>query len=297
MTSKKLRLFTAVWGDKHLEWFKEYCLKSLCGPLNSEALRGATWVFATKEEEQGRITEIVKASGLKIEGIEFIIFDKHFGTNPHAAGAYMNHALLNEMNACISLGAQSLTAPPDTIFGDGSINGLLVLGRQPNTVVFAAHVRVHPSISNAGHLSNAQLVSEAWRNLHKTWSEAEIGLEKINSYVGGVSWEYASENLYAVTHRLPTPYLINWTPEDYVYFRSQIHYGVLDHSWPAECLIETGRMRVAGSSDLAFMCEITEPENNIPPLAPYHDHEPDLFWRNLSHNKINRMFKIIFRGE
>ncbi len=221
-----------------------------------------------------------------------------FDTNPHAAGSYMLQALLNEMGACITYNCQSLTAPPDTIWGDGSITNMIEVGSQRDTVVFAAHARVLPTIIDHSPMkSNAGLVKLAWEHLHKTWKDAEVGLVKVNSYIGGVSWRYLDENLYSVCHRLPTPYLCNYTPEDLVYFKNQIHYGVLDHSWPAECLIHTERMRLMGSSDGAFMVEITEAANNIPPVEHYHPDEADHFWRNLKHNKVNRMFSVIFRGE
>lgn len=302
---KRIRIWSAVWGDKHINWFQNASLKSLCWPKNAEALEGATWVVVTKGQDQQRILDLIQNSGLKLRGVEFIILGPELDQNPHAAGMLMNQAWQLFMSQCISYDERCFMAPPDTIVGDGSIAHLKEMGAQRDTVVMAAHIRVKPSIlteiqtgpGNSGALSSAKLVSMGIRHAHQTWSDAEFGLAQINSYVGGISWRYLSENLYSVTHRLPTPYLINFTAEDLVYFRSQLHFGTLDHDWPGECLIDTERQRLVGSSDGAFFVELTEPELNIPPVAPYHVDEYDLFWRKKKHNASNRLTTIIFRGE
>jgi len=260
------------------------------------AIEGASWSFLTKKEHQNQIAHLIKDSGLKIRDLDFIHLPDDF--NPHAAGAYMLQGFLHEIKMCITYGAQFLTAPPDTIFGNGSIANMREMARARDTVVFVPHVRVCPQISTelSTSLSNAQLVGAAWRHLHKTWSEAQDGLLQINSFIGGVSWNHLRDGLYSVSHRLPTPYLINFTPEDLVFFKNQIHFGCIDHEWPSE-LIPEERMRVVGSSDAAFMVEITEPDQNVPPLEYYRHDSPDHFWRQRPHNKINRMFRSILRAE
>lgn len=297
MIRKPLRLITSVWGEKHLEWFEKFCLKSLMWPKNSLAVRGATWTFITTEEDQPKIQAMINRYDVRLANIEFIIFGPEFHKNPHSAGAFINQALLMEMSRAITFGAQSFLAPPDTIFADGTLPNMIQIGAQRDSVVFAVHARVLPTIETPDACSQAQLVTAAWKNLHKTWADAEIGLEKINSYVGGVSWRFLEVGMYSVCHRLPTPYLINFTPEDLVFFKNQIHWGVIDHAWPSAGLVETERVRLIGSSDAGFMVEVTEPEQNIPPVAAYREDEPDLFWKNLQHNKLNRMFSVILRGE
>lgn len=302
---KRIRLWTAVWGEKHIEWFKAACLNSLCWPKNAEALEDAIWTIVTKGDQRELIEALIKASPLKLKNIEFIILGPELDQNPHAAGIFMNQAWQLYMGQCITFDERCFMAPPDTITGDGSIAHLKELSTQRDTVVLAAHMRVTPEIlgeirsepGNRTALSNSKLVSLGIKHAHATWAHAEVGLEKVNSYVGGISWRYLSENLYSVTHRLPTPYMINFTPEDLVYFRNQLHFGVLDHDWPAECLIDTERQRLVGSSDGAFFVEITEIDSNIPPTSAYHEDEADLFWRKKKHNAINRMTSIIFRGE
>lgn len=308
---KKIRAFLACWGDKHFDWLERGALPSLAQPLNKAALDNyCTFVVLTKPEHKDRAEFALSKSGIAIKDTEFMLLPaEELEKNPHAAGHFMKQAFIMEMGRCLAFNSQILIVPPDTIWGDGSVPHLVELGKQRDSVIFAAHVRVLPEIIDdikaaregnrfgPGPITNAKLVSLAFKRLHKTWEEAEDGRKEINSYVGGVLWRYLSENLYAVTHRLPTPYLINPTPEDVAFFNQQLHFGVIDHAWPHGCLIETERQRLIGSSDGAFMVEITDPGANIPPVAPYHADEPDLFWRNLSHNKINRMNTIIFRGE
>lgn len=297
MQQKPLRILTTVWGQKHIDWFEKYCLRSLSWQKNARALEGATWVFMTKQEHKEEIEFIVRKSGIKVRDLDFMIFGPDFDANPHAAGAFINQGLLMEMNRTIAHSARTLLAPPDTVFGDGSIQNMLEIADQRDVVVFAVHARVLPEINLHQDMSNAQLVTSAWAHLHKTWTDAEFGLEKINTYIGGVVWRYLDVGLYSVQHMLPTPYVINWTSEDIVFFKNQIHWGVIDHAWPSHCLLDTERQRVIGSSDGAFIAEVTEADKNIPPVAAYHADEPDLFWRKMSHNKHNRMFNVILRGE
>jgi hypothetical protein len=292
-----------------LTWLEKAALPSLAQPRNRESLNDSTFVVVTKPIHQARIDAALKNSGIKYRDVEYLMLGDDFEKNPHSAGAYMKNAFVMELGKALMLNSRILIVPPDTIWGEGSVPNLMEIARQRDSVVFAAHVRVLPELvddcqmSWAGNrfgpnaVSNAKLVKMAFKHLHKTWEESQDGLQKINSYIGGVLWRYLDEDLYAVNHRLPTPYLINPTPEDVTYFSHQLHFGVLDHSWPAACLVETERMRVVGSSDCAFMVELTDKEANIPPIEHYRADEPDLFWRNLSHNKVNRMYSIIFRGE
>lgn len=293
-------MLTSVWGRQHLDWWKAGSLKSLMWPKNREALNGADWAFLTKQEHVDEIKAAVVASGIKIRDLEFYDMTGILEQHPHAGGSVIKEVILTESSKCLTFNAQMLLAPPDTIIGDGSIQNMREVGDQRDVVVFAAHVRVHPDILDVVSekpLSNANLVYESFKRLHKSWDEAQFGPPKANSYIGGVAWRFLEENLYSVQHRLPTPYLINWTPEDQVYYRGQLHWGCIDHQWPGEVLVPAQRQRLIGSSDGAFMAEITPHEVNIPPSEHVRSDEPDLFWRNQKHNIQNRMQSLIFRGE
>ncbi len=297
---RKLHLITAVWGEKHIGWWKAVSLKSLAWPKNKEAIKGATWSILTEEHSVPEIRDACNALGFEDSQLMFSHFGDLLEKNPHAGGALLKEWFVQEGGLCLTYNRQCLIVPPDTAFGDGSIQSMRAIGEHRDTVVFAVHMRLNTSAIaeiTEKPLSNAELVTLAMKHKHKTWEESEVGLAKANSYVGGVSWRYIGENLWSVTHRLPTPYLINFTPEDLVYFKNQIHFGILDHSWPGELLIKSQRQRLIGSSDGAFMVEITEPDQNIPPLDYVKLEEPDIFWRDLIHNRVNRMSSVILRGE
>jgi hypothetical protein len=94
--------------------------------------------------------------------------------------------------------------------------------------------------------------------------------------------------------------LANWIPEDYAFFINQPSFGSYDHTWPGERLIRQERQRYVGSSDAAFICEVTDFDKNIPPWTPEHlkvlQVHPDAFYRDNWHNAVDRLTVCIFRG-
>lgn len=299
-TNKDLNVGCAVWGPTHFNWLKTVAMRSWAWPKNKDALQGSILSILTLEEQKEEIEIAARDSGIKFKDIEFTFIGDALKENPHIGGALMKEWFIREGNKCLTYNRQFLTAPPDTIFGDGSIWNMLELARFRDVVVLAAHMRVIPNIiehvSVERPLTNAGLVSLAMKYQHRTWSEAESG-PMSNSYVGGITWQYLDENLWALNHRLPTPYLINFTPEDLVYFKNQIHYGVIDHAWPGDVLVPAQRQRLIGATDCAFMVEITPENANIPPVEHTREDTPDAFWRDGAHNRANRMTTIIVRGE
>jgi hypothetical protein len=143
---------------------------------------------------------------------------------------------------------------------------------------------------------NSQLVSMAWKHLHPTWRDANIILPHTNSFVGGVSWKMIGDKLYAVTHLLPTPFLIQPHPSDGEWFRLYGGPGSFDHVWPAK-LVDEGRQRLVASSDAAFAVELTMKHENIPPLYPLDPTNPSQYSGANKHNHINRNSVCVFRGD
>ena len=111
---------------------------------------------------------------------------------------------------------------------------------------------------------------------------------------GGVHWQKLDEEIFSVSHRLPTPYFMDVCADDLKFFQNQVAFGVLDHTWPAEMLIKQERMRVVGGSDACFVCEITDADKNVPPVMA--NSNPDKFWKSHLHNQINNQYRTIFRG-
>jgi len=220
-----------------------------------------------------------------------------FGMN-NSSGETLQPCLLDHIRNCQQQGVAAFIAPPDTIFGEGTIPVMCAIGHARAVCVAVPHVRV-----NAGALGklpdrpvlNWELVDFAWENLHKTWADANAALPNTNSHLGGVSWRELRKGLYAVSHRLPTCYLANIDVTDVEWFSRQHETGTWDHSFPVK-LMKEQRHRVIASSDAAFMLELTQAHENPPPVFPTDPLEPDAFHRDLEHNYVNRNTVSIFRG-
>lgn len=94
MAKKSLRVFTTVWGTKHLKWLEKYCVQSLAWPKNVAALEGATWTFLTREQDKEEIEFIVNKAGIKVANMDFMLFGPEIDAHPHSAGAFINQGLL-----------------------------------------------------------------------------------------------------------------------------------------------------------------------------------------------------------
>jgi hypothetical protein len=315
---RNLRIFTCVWGDKHIDTFLRGTVRSLSWKSNKEALDGSTWNIVTKPPHSAKLKNEIseRFPNIKVEVTEV----PEWITNSQGGSIKtesLNHSnlilmhLIGEIKAGIELKCRTLLAPPDTVFGERSVANLLKIGEQEQTCVAVMHPRVHPEIledpyfKTGNPCSNELLVKMSFeKHLHQSWKAAEVGCANQNSLIGGVSWRkleaIGGEKLYAVQHRLPTVYLANWTPEDYAFFINQPSFGSYDHIWPGERLIRQERQRLVGSSDAVFICEVTDFDKNIPPWSPEHlkilQQHPDAFYRDNLHNCHNRLSVCMMRG-
>ena len=300
-----LRIYTAVWGKKYIDLFEKTIVRSFSWPLNNKALlnENVTWSFHTNKKDAARLIQICKRIGVENYEVSELPLELE-GGHPDI-GAILLGQFKQEIKRCLATNSRLLIAPPDSLFGDGTLEGLFINGAQEGVCVAIPHPRVLQSIfeypsrlapSLNESVTNAELVTESFNNLHRTWSEAELGQPKINSHVGGVMWKRVKKGLYSVQHRLPTNYLLHFVPSDLQFFEQQICFGAIDHLWPSK-LIQEQRERVIGSSDVAFICELTDAHQNVPPAYPYMKNEPDRFWRNAPHNIFFRQVNLTFRGE
>jgi hypothetical protein len=288
-----LQILTAAWGQKHVEWFIRGCLKSLGQTKNRRAIQetDTTWNVFTDAEYIGLLKQEIEMK-----------FPAIFKVNPMPIELLRDRtdnllsATIWQIGKCLETKQPMLLAPPDTLFGDGSVEGLMRIGAEPNVCVTVAHPRVLPEILGQDIGDTEKFVNLAWSNLHRSWSEAERGHPRQNSFIGGVDWQKTKEKpmTIAVRHRLPTPYYCNFTPEDEQFFRVQIGFGTYDHTWAA-MLYQMGRIRHVGSSDIAFICELTDADKNIPPV--HRGGNPMEFWKRDAHNEINKQIITVFRGQ
>lgn len=291
-----LQILSIAYGKKHVELFKKACIKSLSFRENARAIAEAkaTWnIFTEPEYFEDIKCAILKEIYLDADSVVLRSMDllRRY-TDP------LQSAFVWQIEECLKQNDKCMYAPPDILFGDGSIKNILKLGKDRFTCVASAHPRVLPDILSAidtGYpINNSNMVMWSWRHLHKSWGDGEKGHPNQNSFIGGVEWQEIDENLYSVVHRLPTVYLADFTDEDLQYFKLQLSFGAYDHNWPGDVLIPRGRFRYASSSDAFFACEITEKDKNVPPYDPKNPKNG--FWRQKLHHDVLGQMQVIFRG-
>ncbi len=286
-----LEILSTVWGREYLETFKQTAIRSLAWENNKQSLitEGTTWNIYTDQEF---IPELFELCMHLNAGITYNIQPRS------SLRTYIDEnqsATLWQMKRSIDSGCKVLLAPPDTLFGDGSVAGMLSAAADPGSVVVVPHPRVTPDIlKEEGSYSNAALVNIAWKHLHESWHHAEIGCDNQSSWMGGIWWQKVN-GLITGKHLLPSPYMLHFTEEDMDYFDKASGFGHFDWRWPGDILVPQGRQRYIASSDLAFIVEITAPDKNIPPI--YEGQPKTGFHRNDPHNKANAQIMFTFRGE
>lgn len=284
-------MLTIVWNGRYIDWFDRACVSSLELPKNKKALQEnvEVWDIVTTEGDKRAVEQISVRMGIETK---FHIAD--------VAGKYgdvLQREIINEMHRCKSEFAM-IMAPPDSIFGDGTMQTLCLLGQPRGRCISVPHVRVKPTILDLPWRanSNANLVAAAYMHLHRTWVESDASRKHTNTYAGGCSWSQIGENLYAVTHMLPTTYYAQFNETDFLWWAGQEKINVWDHAWPSKTVAEL-RHRVVGSSDAAFIAEVTQEFQNIPPCTLKDPEEPDKHWGRAAHHVFNRNAVCIFRGE
>lgn len=299
-----------MYGQHYIDLFKRACFRSLNWPENKSALAGSTWNISTKQEHFQELEELFANSGFKLQlfGIgesTRVAGCGYVPTKQCDGGVILLNALREQIFMCLKEKRKLLLAPPDTIFGDGTVTNLIALGGVAQSCVAVAHPRVLPSLieeveylaATRGSISNASLVTMAKKHAHDSWKYAEVGHEKNNSFIGGISWKTIGQGLYAVTHRLPTVYFADFNNTDWDFWWGQVSFGAWDHRWPAENLLRQERQRYVGSSDACMIVEITDHDKNVPPEASQGTTDPDGYWNGHYHNGLNRQTTVIFRGE
>ncbi len=286
----KFQLMSTFWQDKYTDWFKKGCFESMTWTENKKAILDhcSVWNINTEERFFPEIMELMESAfpGLKVKLRNTDELRRYVDV--------LQSALVLQIEQCLDTGDAFLFAPPDTIFADGTVESLRIIGQEPKACVAIAHPRVLPNVLNElKPCSSPQMVNLAFRNLHRSWTDAQSGHPRQSSFISGVSWEELEPSLYSITHRLPTTYYANFVPEDLVYFKTCIGFGNFDHEWPTT-LYNSGRIRYVGSSYGGFVCEVTDSDKNVPPVRPG---DVDGFWANHMHNHCAKQCKVIFRGE
>lgn len=289
---RDFRLLTIVWGDEYISWFERGLIKSLAWPRNLATLKqnAAAWDICTTLKDEARVRALTEQFGVQVN---------IYHVDEAIAGvSILAIELARQLARCLQSGCGMLVALPDFIYGDGTIETLSRLGARDNICVALPSVRCTEKILGelSGPMSNAKLVGAAFRSLHSSWSEADISRETTNTANSGVCWETVSHGLYLVSHLLPTCFYANPVQADLDWFSMYNTVGAWDHIWP-DALVRTGRHRVIGGTDAAFVAEITREEMNKVPVGRVNRAQPDNFWRQTAQHEANRNTIFSFRGE
>lgn len=274
-------IFTVVYGDEYLDYLGRGLARSLGSPRNREAITGARWIVAcTRAQDKPRVAAAVGDLPVHLEFMD--------------AGS-LYEGLKRAAAEAVRCGESLLLAPPDNVFSDGSIASFMRVASKKDACVATAHVRVVPSFLEGFPRDAPGMVSHAWAHLHDSWRHSEVGHGDSMTWDGGVCWQRVAPDLVTVQHHLPTVFLANFTPYDVEFFNRNSIWGVWDSSFPEDCLVKQERYRIIGSSDAAFVVEVTHPGRNVPQRLAVKPDDYDAFKGRNNYHRLNRSFVSVFR--
>lgn len=298
--AKPLHIFTPSWHPHFNNLFVNALGRSLKWPANAEAVRDSIWTICTDTQSSADSLELAAHTIIPSCKVR-IQLQPRFSEPNSPIGALKMKCLLKSIRECLNEATPMLMSTPDFIWADGSI-GNMVDESYPDEgqglCVSIAHMRVLPTLLlDFQAKSPAQLVQQGLDFAHDSWTRCEIGLDPSGIYHAGLSWRRV-KNAISVQHQMPSPFLVNFRECDLEEFSrwkgmTPPAFGEWDHDWPSR-LIEQGRLRYLGSSDLAFMVEVTEADKNVPPLEPARTPH-DQFFRTEPSVKIQKQFISTFR--
>lgn len=295
---RPVRLFSIVFNDQYIDWFERGCVRSLLWPKNRAALKAALgWDVWTTRADADRVREIAGRLGCPVELRAEILpasWEDKAALKPQLAAV-----LTAQMERCVAEGQAFLWAAPDNIFADGAVRSFVELAAARDVCVASAPLRVKAEgfieAMGEGPLEGAALVRLGMERAHRSFLDAEATLPDTNSFESGLSWRRIGDGLYAITHRKQSAYLMQPTAADVWWFRKNPKFGGFDHGFP-KLLVDEQRQRVIGSSDAAFVVELTTARAYVPPVMISDAGEPDRFNRDLSNYAANRNAVVIWRA-
>lgn len=286
---KRLHIFTHVFNGGYLSQWRRAGAVSLLWPKNLEALYSVDVLW-----------DIYTGAGIAKEVREFAA-SLPFKTEITQVNGIKDSSFRVALEKALQANAYFMPAPPDLIWGNGSINTLLKLMPFAYARCLAVpHVRVAErkfmAEFDGSPLSNAQLVKKAFNALHEAFAGSRVPSDKSNTGTTGTVWTELTDGLYAAGFFLPTIHLMQPTADDVEWFRRNPGSDHWDHRFPTS-LVGTDRHRIIGSSDAAFMAELTPDEGAHPQRCPLQKGKWDEYNGKMPHHIQNRNTVSIFRAE
>jgi len=248
-----------VWGEQHIDLFFKFTLPSLLEANNLPLVsinKEVQFYFYTKDADVDVIETRMK---MLAPSYNFTIVAESFFDD--MARDMMSNYLIHMLDCCIKNNALLLIAQPDLIFSNGTVNNLVKLSDGKGVSIAVAHPRVSfesfmskkIDIKNISE-NSLDMVKAALTSQHNTLIHADETSD-INSTLMGISTKKMSNGL-AVIHNLPAPYLCSPIKDDLVFFKRRCEFNIVDKHWP-NLLFRQSRLKIIGSSDLAFIMELT----------------------------------------
>ena len=171
-------------------------------------------------------------------------------------------------------------SPPDIIWAKDSLYNLSIMIDKLDCCISVPHFRVNDSFRCDFPIESDLLFSRALLCAHKTFTDSFDNLE-YNGCHWGISTRKISDNLYTMRHNMPHVTMIKFRNYDLNWFielEKRWPNKVItqwDREWMEKLTIEN-RLKIAGSSELAFGVELTDPNMSNPvQINSYNDRHCD----------------------
>ncbi len=297
---KKIYIYTLAWGN-YIDWYFNFTLPALMHDSNTKALENSGYEvkFILYTIGNGKDKDVIDKyidENDYFRNIKVVELDIGQRTETKNIAVL---AVLDVFKRCIKERALLFLAPPDCIFGNGSLYNSVIASYDKKKCFASALPRVSLDILNEigsypkQGITNSELVSLCMKFPHDNFKYANEELD-INTTHKGVSYRKISTGLYTVTHNLPSAFLVFPIKEDYDYFNKVQDFNMWDRGW-LDLLIRTKRIKISGSSDLFFLVELTpapfERESELKKDLKHNDEVP----RPEFHHYASNMFISVWR--
>jgi hypothetical protein len=263
---KKLYVFVPVWGEKFIDIFLSYSLPSISSDGNLTLLQKkmeVTFFFYTKKESFEILKEKLKGFNYKFN----IVLESDLPSYRRTLNKFFSDML----SKGVKDEAMIFLSPPDQIWSEYSIYNMVKMANGKCVNIAVPHGRVsHSCISKEEEniQKNKKNDSRSMVDIfldcqHKSFkcSYEEDDFNCISW--GAISSSSINKNHISVIHNLPSIFLITPTKSDVIFFKRRVSYYLIDHLWQ-HLLIRESRLKVVGSSDIAFTMEITDENDKVP---------------------------------
>ncbi len=231
--AKYIRIFTLSFGGKYEYNYQNYAIPSVMPDV-----------------------ERLRKEGYKVDFIKY-------------TEANTSKFLIKEAEEGARLNCISIMLPPDTIFGNGTLYNLIRMGDKKPHSIAVPHFRIGDAVLEKIKLpmSNREMA----RLIMDMGHLDNLMDEKVpNQCHHGITVRKITETNWDVVHNLPTIYYAKFTANDATLFRSYPNALIQWDRGFLRRLYDENRLKVVGSSELAFCLEWSPGVNYIDNLKENH---------------------------